>query len=717
MKAFLLSFFLSFFLFPLFAEEQRIAILGDSIAYGGGWPARVEKNLKENPKYASANIVNFGLPSETVSGLSEEGHAGGQFPRPCLFDRLDSILKKYKPTMVIACYGMNDGICLPLDNQRFNAFRKGMTQLKDTVEKTGSSFIALTPPLFQADNAAKAPDNYDHTLDAYSEWLVGKKKDGWKVIDIRPSLKKSIEEEKKRHADYVYAGDGVHPADKGHAFIANAILPELGRYLNIEFTAKEPSGEDMKMSNIVKHAWLTETGHKRPGIPQGIPVKCLEAPDKNARISEWHGFIKHDFTLDEGKLNGLVVVPMSPAKGHPWIWRTEFFGHEPQADIELLKKGFYVAYAQVNDMYGSPKSIELMKKFYDHVTNAYKLSPKVILEGFSRGGLYAYNWAAAYPGNVAGLYVDAPVCDFKSWPGGKGKAKPAQAEWIQLLERYGMTEEQALKYKKNPIDNLAPLAKAGIPILAVVGDIDDVVPVAENTAIVEKRYKKLGGRIQVIHKADCNHHPHSLFDPSQIVDFALKCYGMPVPRRIVCIGDSITQGAGCGPERRWSTELGKKLGSSYEITNLGVSARTLLDAGDNPYRKEHAYKMALQMKPEYVFIALGTNDSKPQNWAHKKHFADNYTTMIKELRKDNPSVKIFCLKAIPAFPENYGITDKVIKEEVNPLIEQVAKVNKCKIVDMYTPMLDQGKHVPDKVHPNPDGHAVMADVLYKKLKG
>ena len=79
-----------------------------------------------------------------------------------------------------------------------------------------------------------------------------------------------------------------------------------------------------------------------------------------------------------------------------------------------------------------------------------------------------------------------------------------------------------MAYKKNPIDNLAPLAKAKIPLLHVVGAADPVVPVEENTAIIEKRYKELGGEITVISKPGVGHHPHSLKDPAPIVEFVLK---------------------------------------------------------------------------------------------------------------------------------------------------------------------------------------------------
>ncbi|MFZ4777279.1 MAG: alpha/beta hydrolase family protein [Terrimicrobiaceae bacterium] len=134
------------------------------------------------------------------------------------------------------------------------------------------------------------------------------------------------------------------------------------------------------------------------------------------------------------------------------------------------------------------------------------------------------NWnPASVPGKVAALYVDAPVCDFKSWPGGKGKGKGgAPSEWPGCLKAYGFTEEQALAYKFNPVDNLAPLAAAKIPIIAVAGDADDVVPLPENIGIVEIRYRELGGEIQLIVKPGVGHHPHSLTDPTPVVDFLIR---------------------------------------------------------------------------------------------------------------------------------------------------------------------------------------------------
>lgn len=69
---------------------------------------------------------------------------------------------------------------------------------------------------------------------------------------------------------------------------------------------------------------------------------------------------------------------------------------------------------------------------------------------------------------------------------------------------------------------MEPLARAKIAIIHVVGDADDVVPVAENTAIHEERYRKLGGEIRVIHKPGVGHHPHGLDDVSPVVDWVKR---------------------------------------------------------------------------------------------------------------------------------------------------------------------------------------------------
>jgi alpha-beta hydrolase superfamily lysophospholipase len=214
-----------------------------------------------------------------------------------------------------------------------------------------------------------------------------------------------------------------------------------------------------------------------------------------------------------------IVKPKQAAPGRPWLWRGEFFGAFAEVDRALLGAGWHVAYLNCKDTFGSPDTLRRWEGFYHRLTREHRLSRRPVLLGMSRGGLYVYRWAAEHPETVGLLYGDAPVCDVKSWPGGKGRGQGSPKEWQRFQDVYGLSEEQAMAWRGNPIDILAPIAQAKIPILHLVGDADDVVPVDENTDVLKQRYEALGGRMHVIVKKGVGHHPHSLTDPKPVLDY------------------------------------------------------------------------------------------------------------------------------------------------------------------------------------------------------
>jgi alpha-beta hydrolase superfamily lysophospholipase len=243
-------------------------------------------------------------------------------------------------------------------------------------------------------------------------------------------------------------------------------------------------------------------------------------PDFPGKKGRWNGFESYEFEV--GQRPCRIVIPNEVAEGNPWVWRAVFWGVEPQTEIELLNKGYYVAFISCSDLLGSPQHLKERNAFYNLLTKQYGFSKKPVLIGMSRGGFCALRWAIANPKKVSCLYIDAPVCDLKSWPGGKGKGKSSPKDWQQVLELYNLTEEKALRFKGNPVDALKPLAKRKTPILSVCGDCDNVVPYEENTAILVERYKSMNAPIEVILKHGIGHHPHSLTDPTPIVEFILK---------------------------------------------------------------------------------------------------------------------------------------------------------------------------------------------------
>ncbi|TAE89538.1 MAG: alpha/beta hydrolase [Verrucomicrobia bacterium] len=242
------------------------------------------------------------------------------------------------------------------------------------------------------------------------------------------------------------------------------------------------------------------------------------------KVDQWHGHQRHVFEV-AGK-TAWVVVPDRPREGRHWTWVTEF----PDAFLErtgvptLLKEhGVYHAHVSDFNRLGCAEQLQVMSAFYELMVQK-GFAKKPVLIGLSRGGFMAYRWAVAHPQNIAGIYGDAPVCDLKSWPAGQGQGKGSPSDWQQAKKLYGWTsDEQVNAFQENPVDDkpLAILAKHRIPLYHVVGRSDDVVPVAENSAIVERKYRQLGGSITVIaHEA--GHHPHGLDDPAPTVNFIVQ---------------------------------------------------------------------------------------------------------------------------------------------------------------------------------------------------
>ncbi|MDP6446091.1 MAG: SGNH/GDSL hydrolase family protein, partial [Pirellulaceae bacterium] len=130
---------------PFPANAKRVLFLGDSITHAGGYIVWIETQLRLAYPELQPQFINLGLPSETCSGLSEPDHP---FPRPDVHERLDRALTKVKPDVVVACYGMNDGIYYPFAAERFEAYQNGINKLIAKVNASGAKLILMTPPPF-----------------------------------------------------------------------------------------------------------------------------------------------------------------------------------------------------------------------------------------------------------------------------------------------------------------------------------------------------------------------------------------------------------------------------------------------------------------------------------------------------------------------------------------------------------------------------------------
>jgi hypothetical protein len=226
--------------------------------------------------------------------------------------------------------------------------------------------------------------------------------------------------------------------------------------------------------------------------------------------SAWHdGFARYDFVMDEetlaitpftappgekfgvkdparGQRRCIVIVPKEPAPGNPWTWRGCYWDHQPQAEVELLRRGFHVAYISANATLRPGKHWDA---WYSILTEKHGLSKKPAFIGMSRGGEFAYTWACANPDKVSCIYADNP--------GGNR----------DLLAKIGT------------------LVNHDVPLLHVCGSIDPLL--GKVSTAVEGIYHQLGGRISVMIKDGAGHHPHSLRDPGPIADFIVQSAASP----------------------------------------------------------------------------------------------------------------------------------------------------------------------------------------------
>ncbi|MEZ6132106.1 MAG: prolyl oligopeptidase family serine peptidase [Planctomycetaceae bacterium] len=257
-----------------------------------------------------------------------------------------------------------------------------------------------------------------------------------------------------------------------------------------------------------------------------LPVIAQDttAASTSSTHSVWHGFDRYHFRVMDRP--AYLVVPKRIADGKPWVWRARFPDFHFEMDVELLKKGFHVAYVDVAGLFGSPLAMQIGDAFYDDVTIQRGLAARPALEGVSRGGLFVYNWAARHPERVACIYCDTPVLDFRSWPGGKGTGIGSAVAWQQCLAAYGFTEADGLEFQGNPINHAAVIAQHRIPLLHIVSENDVVVPPHENTYVLQQRLQALGHTLPVISvaKGTEQSHGHHFVHPEQkrVVDFIRK---------------------------------------------------------------------------------------------------------------------------------------------------------------------------------------------------
>ncbi len=226
-------------------------------------------------------------------------------------------------------------------------------------------------------------------------------------------------------------------------------------------------------------------------------------PVFEAEKTTWHGFDRYDFIMDDqtleitpfkalpgegdgikdppsGKHRCIIVVPKEFAPGNPWSWQGCYWNHMPQTEIGLLKRGLCIAYISANATLRPGKEWDA---WYAYLMRQ-GLSPKPAFVGMSRGGEFSYTWATSHPDKVSCIYGDNPYIP------------------TPLILKIGV------------------LATNDVPLFHVCGSLDPLLGNCSTEA--ENIYQQLGGRISVMIKEGAAHHPHSLRDPTPMVDFIVQ---------------------------------------------------------------------------------------------------------------------------------------------------------------------------------------------------
>ena len=174
---------------------------------------------------------------------------------------------------------------------------------------------------------------------------------------------------------------------------------------------------------------------------------------------------------------------------------------------------------------------------------------------------------------------------------------------------------------------------------------------------------------------------------------------------IVALGDSLTEGFGVSKEEAYPFLVEKELlrkGHAVKVVNAGISGSTSASA---PSR----IKWHIRSQPDILIIALGGNDGlRGLSVAHMKN---NLSKAIELAQAEEIQVLLSGMQ----IPLNYG---KEYTETFRKVFYELAELYKLSIIPFLlkdvggVPSLNQ----PDGIHPNPEGHKIIAVTVLKSLE-
>ena len=192
--------------------------------------------------------------------------------------------------------------------------------------------------------------------------------------------------------------------------------------------------------------------------------------------------------------------------------------------------------------------------------------------------------------------------------------------------------------------------------------------------------------------------------------------------RVACVGNSVTYGMGVEnrEQNAYPVVLQHLLGDQYDVQNFGHSGTTLLNRGHRPYTKVDEYRKALDFKADWVIIHLGLNDTDPRNWPnYSDDFIGDYRALINSFRAVNPKAKVWICAMTPIFHRHrrFQTGTRDWHEAIQKRIRQIAATADVGLIDLHTPLYSHPELLPDALHPNVEGAAMIAKTVYSAITG
>jgi len=239
-------------------------------------------------------------------------------------------------------------------------------------------------------------------------------------------------------------------------------------------------------------------------------------------MENWFGFRCEEF-LFEGR-NALIVFPETPDADRNWTLKTEYRDAFPEAEIELLRRGFHFAFLTNLTRFATKEDCDAKARFVQYLHDTYGLRDKCVPVGMSCGGAHAMRFAGLHPECVACMFIDAPVLNYLSFPGKLGIPLFEKIWETEFQKAYpGVSRADLLNFKEHPMNQIPALKAARIPIVMAYGTEDMTVPYDENGKLMEMAYADAPELLTLMVRQSQGHHPHGFpTEPWRIADYIVS---------------------------------------------------------------------------------------------------------------------------------------------------------------------------------------------------